>query len=226
MSSGDNISKRQRRLFQRMATGLQIAHNQDADMYFMTLTTSNNRVLNKKGEIRSLTDSFRLLKQRIKVATIKRCRFDGFRFNRYYCLKTEEGNGVLHVIFWGHYIPIEWLRCTWEQIHGAFEVGIEQITKKRKGVNGLVGYLLDRYLLNQKRIVRMSYGWKWAWLGFCKSWKHTKQTYGQLRAGYGKFENNIRFKGRYHFRAVEAWRCTLWQPLATTRKVRLDRFLT
>lgn len=225
MPPEDNITRKRKRLYQRMATGLQIARNQEADMYFMSLTTSEHRIMKRNGEIRTLTESFQLLRQRIKWATIRKCRFEGFRFNRYYCLKTEEGNGVLHIIFWGHYIPIDWLRCTWEQIHGAFEVGIEQITKKRKGVSGLVGYLLDRYLINQKAIMRMSYGWKWAWLGFCNSWKHTKREYGQLRAGYGEFKRNIRFEGRYHFRAVEAWRCTLWQPLPTTRKVRLDKFL-
>ena len=100
------------RRFQRLLTGLQIAQNQEAFMRFMTLTTGTTAK-------RAIKKSFDVLRKRIARATFDRDGFWGFRFNRYYCLRTSEGNGVLHVVFWGRFIPWKWLQEQWIDIHGA-----------------------------------------------------------------------------------------------------------
>lgn len=214
-----------------MLTGLQIAQNNKAFMRFMTLTSAPKRK-------RTLTKGFDLLKIWIQRATLEKDGFIGFKFNRYYCAKTTEGHGVLHIIYWGRYIPQAWLSKAWEEITGAFRVDIRACYTKRRRVNGLASYILTNYLQDQP-IKRISYGWKWAWLGFCKSWTKTKQTYGMLRRGIGEFriawriypranwdagysQNNfISHKTKYHNQAVEAWHCTLWDHPATSRQVKL-----
>lgn len=194
----------------------------------MTLTST-------KTPKRSLRQSFQNLRNRIKRAKLARCGFNGFNFNRYYCLRTDEGNGVLHIVFWGKYIPIDWLRNAWYEIHGAVQADVRMVSTKKNKVNGLVGYLLDRYLMKQK-VKRMSYGWKWAWLGFCKSWKNVKENYRLLRVGqkelrslrihraasgaYYSKRNGVPFIEMYRSRSIEAWRSILWEHPVTSRQTR------
>lgn len=231
------------RIFQRMVTGLQIAKNQEAFMRFMTLTTAR-RVL------RPIENSFNLLKMRIQRATYKKDGFKGFKFNRYFKLRTSEGFGVLHIIYWGRFIPQNWLSKNWHNIHGAKIVDIRKCYSRRRKVNGLVGYLLSRYLQRQP-IERMSYGWKWAWLGFCKSWVKIKEIYGQMKRSqissmrllstyiiqlkthwnngfYTKTTFSApkyNFQGLFSNQSVRAWQTILWQPPSTTRMTKIDKFV-
>lgn len=204
------------RAFQRMLTGLQIAQNNKAYIRFMTLTSAPHQK-------RRINRSFAVLRLRIERATFEKDGFVGFKFNRYFCLRTSEGNGVLHIVFWGRFIPQEWLSRNWLDIHGAFRADIRACFTKKRRVDGLVGYLLTNYLTEQP-IERMSYGWKWAWLGFCRCWEHVKETYGWLRrAGKGEFSIKPRFGFRHIHRngSIEAWHCTLWESPRTSRQTKL-----
>ena len=163
----------------------------------------------------------------------------GWKLNKYICFRTSEGNGVLHIVFWGGlYIQQSWLSKAWKKIHNAQIVDIRFV--KRNSVNGLVGYLLDRYLLNQP-IERMSYGWGWAWLGFCKSWKVVKEHYNNMRKGRYKIDSEGKFvhdkwhldqlsgkwyaftpfKMRYSQQAVAAWKSILGSHRVTSRQTYL-----
>lgn len=196
--------KRQARAFHRLLTGLQIGQNMQAQMRFMTLTTA-------KRAKRRLRQSFDVLKLRIKRATYEHDGFVGFKFNRYFCLRTSEGNGVLHVVFWGRFIPWKWLQQQWIDIHGARGVDIRKVYDKRnKRVGGLVGYLITNYLSEQP-IERMSYGWRWAWLGFCKSWKRVQETYNNLRRWRLPYKEGMpaTWHDKYKDCSWEAW----WQFL-------------
>ena len=177
----------QARTYHRLLTGLQIARNQNLFGRFMTLTSSFQ-------SINPIKHSFDILRTRIERATYEKDGFQGFKFNRYYCLRTAEARpyqknrtlGVLHIIYWGQYIPYDWLVEQWKDIHQAFKVTIQACFTKRRKVDGLVNYLLTNYLSDQP-IVRMSYGWKWAWLGFCKSWKKYKQIYKRMKCTPRKY---------------------------------------
>lgn len=137
------LTKKEKRAYQRMVTGLSIGNHQNAYMRFMTLTSSPE---SKKD----INRSFDALKLRVQRATYRKDGFVGFTFNRYFKLKTAEGYNVLHIIYWGRFIPVEWLKSAWDQIHGAFKVDIracwENKGRKMNRVNGLVGYLLTNYL--------------------------------------------------------------------------------
>lgn len=221
-----NISRpdKNARLYHRLITGLQIGQNQHKFMRFLTLTTATHSP-------RSVKKSFDILRKRIERAEPFYTKgkkkgqfkdgFQGFRFNKYFCLRTSEGNGVLHIVYHGNYIPQSWLSRTWEQIHGAFIVNIKMVYTKRKKVNGLVNYLITNYLQKQP-IERMSYGWRWAWLGFCKSWIKTKQTYNAMRAT-GKPQK--RFWHNYHNHSIDVWQQILWAPPPTTRQLKISKFI-
>lgn len=209
----------------------------------MTLTSSNT----SKHPIKK---SFDILRKRIARAKYEKDGFLGFKFNRYFCLRTSEGNTVLHIVYWGQYIPQRWLSRTWNKIHGAKIVDIRKCYSNRRKVNGLVGYLLSRYLQNQP-IERMSYGWRWAWLGFCKSWTKFKQIYGAMRKStYSSFRllgsyaiyhtvrwqgcfsylpmyivEGYNFFGKYSNQSVRAWLTTLWIPPPTTYMRKLEKYL-
>lgn len=201
-------------------------------MRFMTLTTA-------KTQKRTLVRSFQVLRQRVMRATYEKDGFIGFKFNRYFCIRTSEGNGVLHVVFWGRFIPQTWLSRNWLDIHGAHRADIRACYTKRRKVNGLVGYLLTNYLQRQP-IERMSYGWLWAWLGFCKSWQRVKQGYGQMRRGNGELtariihvkahealytiRHTMSFKDYYSSHAVDAWHSLLWDHPFGSRQKKLTAF--
>ncbi len=215
-----------------MLTGLTIARNNDQPIRFLTLTTDeNNRVYKKDGTVMTLRDSWQRLREYIQ-------RFFHFKLNKYYCLRTSEGKGVLHIIFWGgKYLPQWWISRAWKKIHGAYIVDIRYVHKTRHRISGLVGYLLDRYLLNQP-IERMSYGWGWAWLGFCKSWDHVKKTHGCLKRGIKELrpaewikkfnftwdwyrEHVVPFSERYDCKqAVPFWRGLLLDHPITSRQTK------
>lgn len=132
LPDSQNDSRKISRAYQRLMTGLQIARNFNAFMRFLTLTSPNNPK-------RPIKKSFAILRLRIERATLRRDGFIGFRFNRYFCLRTSEGNSVLHIVFWGNFIPQDWLSKNWEEIHGAWIVSIKACWTQRRAL-GRFGY--------------------------------------------------------------------------------------
>ena len=73
------------------------------------------------------------------------CQFE------YIKIKTREGNGVLHVIYAGPYIPQPWLSRNWEEIHGAKVVHIRKMYFGMGLRNYLGSYLQDQGRLSYSR---------------------------------------------------------------------------
>ncbi len=93
MEEGRNVyTKKQRRAFQRLMSGLTVGKSRRERLRFMTLTSSPEA----KG--RNLGADFRALKMRI---------LRKFHFKmKYWKIRTNEGNGVLHIVYRGKYIPL------------------------------------------------------------------------------------------------------------------------
>ena len=136
-------TKKQRRAFQRLMSGLTVGKSRRERLRFMTLTSSPESV----G--RNLNADFRALKMRI----LRKC---GFKM-KYWKIRTNEGNGVLHIIFRGKYIPQKWLSEQWADIHKSPIVDIRSLHETRKGLTGIVFYLVGNYLAKQS-FERMSWG--------------------------------------------------------------------
>jgi hypothetical protein len=172
-------------------SGLSVGKSRREKLMFMTLTSSPEA----KG--RNLNSDFRVLKM---------CIFRKFHFKmKYWKIRTNEGNGVLHIIFRGKYIPQEWLSEQWTDIHKSPIVDIRSLYETKKGLTGIVFYLVGNYLAKQS-FERMSWGYSWVFPAFVSSWKRLVEKYG--------------FK-----RGLELWNKLLCNPFAVTLQVRLTRFL-
>lgn len=184
-------TKKQRRAFQRLMSGLTVGKSRSERLRFLTLTSSPASV----G--RDLNADFRTLKMRI---------YRKFHFKmKYWKIRTNEGNGVLHIIFRGKFIPQEWLSDAWFEIHKSPIVDIRSLYETRRGLTGIVFYLVGNYLAKQS-FERMSWGYSWVFPAFVRSWKRLVEKYG--------------FK-----RGLELWNKLLCSSFVVTRQVRLTRFL-
>ena len=101
-----------------------------ADLRFLTLTTA-------KGVKRDICKDFDIFKKRV-------FRAFGWKFNKYFKLKTFEGpeKQVLHIVFWGRFIPQRWISKVWREIHGSPIVDITSIKHRRGSMSGIAGYLI------------------------------------------------------------------------------------
>jgi hypothetical protein len=88
----------------------------------------------------------------------------------YYQVRTEEGQGVLH-IFWAwrpgagervrsFWISQDWLSEQWKQIHGAPVVWINAYKPGNRSRNRLSRYVISQYVADQSGYVNMSWSWK------------------------------------------------------------------
>jgi len=184
-------TKKQRRAFQRLMSGLTVGKSRRERLRFMTLTSSPEA----KGH--NLNADFRALKMHIQ----RRYHFK----MKYWKIRTNEGNGVLHIVFRGKYLPQKWLSDQWAEIHKSPIVDIRSLYETRKGLQGIVYYLIGSYLAKQS-FERMSWGYSWVFPAFVKSWKGLIEKYG--------------FK-----QALFLWNRLLCSPFIVTRQVRLTRFL-
>lgn len=87
-------TKKQKRSFQRLMSGLALGKNRNERLRFMTLTTSDEA--KSLGFNKLLNNHFRTLKMRI----LRKYHFK----MKYWKIRTNEGNGVLHIVFRGKYI--------------------------------------------------------------------------------------------------------------------------
>lgn len=107
---------------------------------FMTLTSSN------EGKNRSLKNDFNILFKRIRRR---------YRIFEYLRVKTHEGNGVLHVLYIGTYIPRTWLQVQWIDIHKSWNVDIRDCQRYH------YSYIINQYLCGQSLFDKYSMTLKW-----------------------------------------------------------------
>lgn len=85
----------------------------------------------------------------------------------YLKVRTSEGNGVLHIVFKGEYIPFEWLCDQWDDIHNSPITDIKIVKKNKK----MARYLVTQYMSGQDMFIRYSWSWGWVYRGFVGMWK-------------------------------------------------------
>lgn len=148
-------SKKQKRVFNCFLSGMKRGMGFGERLRFMTLTTADG------GSYAELNAHFGVLKQRIRreVWTRKKPKKrlkKAWRFD-YAKVKTNEGNGVLHILFRGDFIPFSWLRRNWYEIHGAI---ITNICEVKYTLNRMSAYLVRKYLAGHT-FIRLGYSPKW-----------------------------------------------------------------
>lgn len=102
----------------------------------------------------------------------------------YLALKTNEGNGVYHIITSGDYLPVSWLQPKWSHIHGA-GTGREKgicIRIRHLNENGdaerIQGYVMGHYLRSQKGYVNHSQSRGWLFNGYRRQFKRFIKEFG------------------------------------------------
>ena len=151
-------SFKRNRAYQRVLSGFTRAKALGKPVRFMTLTSSPT------SKYKLINSHFQVLRKRIER---------NFGKMEYIKFRTNEGYGVLHVLYVGPYIPQGWLSRNWDEIHGAKIVDIRKV----KGEKRLARYLISNYLVNQT-FVRMSWSWGWVFRGFVGWWKKFIKKYG------------------------------------------------
>jgi hypothetical protein len=205
-----SYTKKQRRAFHRCISGLLRAKGRLERIRFMTLTSS------PQSDKKKLNYHFNLLVKQIEYTF-------GFKM-QYWKVKTNEGYGVLHILFRviddklprkrkkgvliskrrRGFVPHSWLSRTWDKIHAAKVVEIHEL-KGKKSERDIAYYVVGNYVSKQPA-ERMSYSHKWVCVGFSKKWKVFLEVYGK--------------------RAVEVW--DRWLVLADFHKhyeLRLSAFI-
>lgn len=182
-------SRKQKRAFHRIMSGLSVAQRQHKDIRFLTLTSSNDA-----PSFEDHNDSFRKLKQKIQDRTTPAKLFHGgyISYNdirRYYPNKgmqdtlefsyfkvhTSEGNGVFHVLFKGDYIPQRFIQDWWKRVHNTWNVNIKSTWGDKKRV---AGYVAGQYLADQDAgYTRYSWCHSWLFPGAIAKWKYFKKWY-------------------------------------------------
>jgi hypothetical protein len=146
------LSGKMKRAFHRLVSGFTRARYRGDRLRFMTLTSVPG------GSLCGLARDFQVLRKRISRE---------FRFLiEYWMIRTNEGHGVLHVVFKGGFVPQDWLSRAWLSIHGAKIVDIRVLRGKP---SRLANYLVGNYLCKQS-FERMSWSWRWVFRGFCGLW--------------------------------------------------------
>lgn len=151
-SGVSHLDGKKKRAFHRLVSGFTRARFRGDRLRFMTLTSSR-------------VSEYRLLSRHLQVLRKRIARAFGF-LPQYWKINTNEGNGVMHIVFKGGFIPHSWLSNAWSEIHGARIVDIRAL---RGSPRKLANYLVGNYLCRQS-FERMSWSWNWVFRGFCGLW--------------------------------------------------------
>jgi len=122
---------------------------------------------------RDINDSFEILKKRL---TRKYGQFT-------YCkIKTNEGNGVLHIATAGlPYISQKWLSNQWKSIHGAPVVWVSEINNAWSTSN----YMVTHYMESQKcSYTRYSSSADWIQKGYTQIYIYLKNHFRRWKDAY------------------------------------------
>lgn len=206
------FDKKQKRAFHSILSGLKYAKYGCKSIKFLTLTTSSLCWMREGYDpIIDLNKHFQQLKKRIERYTPYQLYQEGYitkhqlarLFPRsdyfkkfklpYFKVKTNEGNGVIHLLYRGMYLPQGFIADNWQDIHLSWNVNIQEVGKlkkwkqdkdgkwhKEKITNMLycAGYIISQYVSGQGTgYIRSSMSNDWVFKGFKSRWYAIKRWY-------------------------------------------------
>jgi hypothetical protein len=156
-------NKKQRRAFHRLMSGASLARDLCEFVYFLTLTTASG------GDARRLSRDFQVLRKRIEADPKKHHVWGSGlgKHLKYWKINTNEGNGVMHIVYRGGFLPYKWLSDNWLDIHGAWDLNVQRL--ESSDPKSVANYLIGGYLCQQS-YERMSWSYDWVFRGFCHVW--------------------------------------------------------
>lgn len=148
---------KQKRTYQRLLSGIKRQQNAGRRIRIITLTSPPDADTSPWGG-KILSKRWQVLRKRIEKQYGK---------VEYLRVRTNEGFGVLHIVYSGPFIPHSFLKRNWTEIHGAKIVFIQALRGKSKRI---AGYLASHYLAGHRSFMRQSWSWGWCFRGFVKVW--------------------------------------------------------
>ena len=171
--------KQGKRLFSALQSGL--LWNKNKSMRFLTLTSGNDSPRDVMRSFNHLVTNIR----RTKIAAlvdngyIPLVTFGHFYPDRqpddtltidYLAMETTEGNGVIHALIIGDYLPQKWLSNEWKRIHCAWNVDIRAPRSSNKNLT-FARYMLAQYIKGQNGIRRVNCSKNWVYPGWRADFK-------------------------------------------------------
>ena len=166
------LSKKQKRAFNCIKTGLELARRQKDSCRFLTLTTSDLQY-NVEGYLPTeINDSFRKFKQIVRrtkiIYLIKNGYLQTEQIRKYYPNKkladmlefdyfkvtTNEGNGVLHILYKGDYIPYNYIVDIWQDIHNSRMVNIQRVKTDKQNIKNTTFYVISQYIVTKGVLIK------------------------------------------------------------------------
>jgi hypothetical protein len=156
------LLRRRGRAFHRALSGISKGRLLGQDLRFLTLTSSPVSPL-------SIGRSWEILRKRI----VRKFKVE----IEYFMVRalTVSGLNHLHIVYRGRYLPHQWIRKNWYEIHRAIEIFIEPVRDR-----GGISRYLTQYLSSQKGIDRMSSSLNWIVRGAVKCWKELCRSWWKL----------------------------------------------
>jgi len=181
----DKASRKRRRAYHRLRTGL--SYHYGKRLRFLTLTL----VKESKNDIHKC---FRAFKERVRRLTpnkLKRQDVEGFFTDvnmRRYFGKEENWNKLIrfeyfsviingerphmHILYFGNWLPHAWLKKVWREITGDSDIVDIRTTKEKvNDEKRLAGYVLAQYAVLQEGDIRFQMSQGWTWRGMVRDWK-------------------------------------------------------
>ena len=214
--SSSNFEKRifewsdsQKRCYHRIKTGCK--WHQNDILRFLTLGSSPNMKRDQQA-------SFRALKERIKRQTPLKLYRNGYVSNSqlrkqyankplgenlrfdYIKIRTSEGpQGVLHILYFGDFLPQRWLKDNWYDITSECKSAyIRACQSDIYNEARLARYCVTQYCIkqydknNNSQFLRYSWSWDWVYPGFVKDWSKLKiEMKGDNQGLYQRWDNWI-----------------------------------
>jgi hypothetical protein len=162
------VDGNQKRAFKNVLIGIKKRRKQKKKLRFLTLTMSELQVNTKDfDKQKTLPNNFKVLKERINRLTVKHLVENGYMTNNqairkygrenqrltfrfdYFKVVTNEGNGVIHIIYDGQYLPYNYLVDNWNDIHNSWNVNIQLVDDLNKDDMRTTNYLVSQYVTNQ-----------------------------------------------------------------------------
>lgn len=186
------FSCKQKRSFHTVLSGLKLAKFGRRRVRFLTLTTSllSLECVPKQD----LNQSFQVLRKRILRYSPARLVLEGYISRRkalsvyghdcymkpfsfeYFKVHTNEGNGVLHVLYRGSYLPYNFLVDNWQDIHLSWDLHIMEVDLADPRSASL--YVVSQYVGGQGcSYVRSSQSHNWVFYGFKSAWSNLKHRF-------------------------------------------------
>jgi hypothetical protein len=189
-----SFTSKQKRSFQSILSGLKFSRYGNRPVRFLTLTTSVVMAQSVDFIPGVLNSHFQILRKRILRYSPYRLYKEGYitkgemnrlyghtdltkRFHfEYFKVETNEGNGVLHIVYRGSYLPHSWISSVWSEIHNSPIVNIKLLDFEDMKKTSC--YIVSQYMSSQgSSYVRSSQSWNWVFRGFKSMWYLLKRDY-------------------------------------------------